>query len=34
VRARSLPISGTMTEEHAKEVAKKLGKSEFRASNR
>jgi hypothetical protein len=33
VRARHLPVSVTMTQEHAKEVAKKLGRSEFKMSD-
>jgi hypothetical protein len=32
-RYRNFRISGTMLQEHAKEVAEKLGKSEFKASN-
>jgi hypothetical protein len=32
-RARKRPGSGTFLQEHAKEMTKKLGKSEFRAFN-
>jgi hypothetical protein len=33
VRARNLPILGKVMQDHAKEVAKKLGRSEFKVSN-
>jgi hypothetical protein len=33
VRARNLPMSVTVMQEHAKEVAKKLGRSEFKVSH-